>query len=63
MTPEEITKLIEENKLVLEASRADQRREREIRTFVLDEPEDVPDDVLETRRYEPRDAAQATEIE
>lgn len=66
MTPEEekaLQEIIDKNRAALEEVRINQLRDREARTFVLDEPEDVPDDALSTRKYEPQDAAQATEIE
>ena len=62
MTPKEIAEQIEANRRALRDAIPDQLRERERRTFVLEEPEDIPDDQLPVRRYEPQDLAQAQEI-
>jgi hypothetical protein len=63
VTPEEIKEEIDRNRAELVDVRARQMRDRLIYTALLDEPEDEPsDEELETKRFEPLNAAQVQEI-
>lgn len=65
MTPEEAEKLIRENRERLEADRARQLHDREVQAMTqeLDAPvSDVPEEELETKRYEAVTPAEVQEI-